>query len=136
MKELVSSAPVLRPFDPSLPIFVFTDASGVAIGAVLDQVEDGERRSVAFLSRILNIHEKRYHIRERELLSIVAAIPHWRAYLFGQDFTVMNDHESLNLLETQHKLSDRQLRCQPVVGNIESVPVSICCRSGKGKYST
>ncbi len=55
------------------------------------------------------IHEMRSPIRGIELLSIVAAISHQRAYLFGQDFTVMNDHESLRFLETQHELSDRQV---------------------------
>ena len=110
LKKLVSSAPVLRTFDPELPIFVSTDSSGVAIGAVLEQAEGGERRPVAYFSRILNIHEKRYPIREKELLSIVNSISHWRAYLFGQNFTVMNDHESLKYLDTQDKLSDRQVR--------------------------
>ena len=110
LKKLVSSAPVLRSFDSTLPIFLSTDASGVAIGAVLEQMENGNRRPVAFYSRTLNVHEQRYPIRERELLSIVAAISHWRAYLFGQNFTVMNDHESLKYLETQHKLTHRQVR--------------------------
>lgn len=114
LKKLVSTAPVLRMFDPSLPITVSTDASGIGIGAVLEQTEiekDVEvTRPVAFYSRALNIHERRYVIRERELLSIVAAIRHWRAYLYGQVFTVHNDHESLKYLQTQDKLNDRQVR--------------------------
>ncbi len=110
LKKFVSSAPVLRTFDRSLPIFVSTDSSGIAIGVVLEQVEGGERRPVAYFSRMLNVHEKRYPIRERELLSVVNSISHWCAYLFSQDLTVMNDHESLKYLETQDKLSDRQVR--------------------------
>ncbi len=114
LKQLVSSAPVLRMFDPRLPIVVSTDASATGVGAVLEQTEIvGDRqvtRPVAFYSRALNIHERRYVIRERELLSIVAAIRHWRAYLYGQTFTVHNDHESLKYLKTQDKLNDRQVR--------------------------
>eukprot|EP00170_Pyropia_yezoensis_P003250 contig_13592_g3257 len=37
LKERVASAPVLRPFDRDLPVIVSTDASGCAIGAVLEQ---------------------------------------------------------------------------------------------------
>jgi len=110
LKKIVSSAPVLRNFDPGLPICLSTDASADAVGAVLEQEENGSSRPVAFFSRTLNVHEQRYPIRERELLSIVAAISHWRAYLYGQNFVVKNDHESLKYLETQHKLSDRQVR--------------------------
>jgi RNase H-like domain found in reverse transcriptase len=35
LKQALCTAPVLRTFDPQLPIVVTTDASGFAIGAVL-----------------------------------------------------------------------------------------------------
>ena len=126
LKSLMSKAPILRMFDPNLPIFVSTDASQVGIGAVLEQESEGVRRPVAFYSRSLNIHEQRYVIRERELLSIVAAIRHWRAYLYGQKFTVLNDHASLKYLETQHKLNDRQVRWLQLLAqyHFAIVPVS------------
>ena len=110
LKHLVTTAPVLRMFDPSLPTFVVTDASAVGIGAVLEQEVNNVRQPVAYFSRGLNVHEKRYVIRERELLSVVAAIKHWRAYLYGIQFVVNNDHDSLKYLQTQEKLSDRQVR--------------------------
>ena len=109
LKRLVASAPILRIFDPNLPTFVTTDASAIGIGAVLEQEVDNVRHPIAYFSRGLNIHEKRYVIRERELLSVVQAIKHWRAYLFGLTFIVHNDHESLKYLQTQDKLSDRQV---------------------------
>lgn len=110
LKERVSTAPVLRPFDPSLPIYLSADASGQSIGAVLEQEKHGTRRPVAYFSRTLNVHEQRYVIRELELLAIVCVVRHWRAYLYGARLTVFTDHESLEYLETQHKLSDRQVR--------------------------
>jgi hypothetical protein len=110
LKTTLCSAPVLRTYDPSLPIQVTTDASGNAIGAVLEQEEDGYRRPVAFFSRTMNPHEQNYHTQEQELLAIVEALRHWRSYLHGQTFNVFTDHASLQYLATQERLSPRQVR--------------------------
>jgi len=100
LKARVACAPVLRSFDPTLPVIVSTDASGCALGAVLEQDDGMGRRPVAFFSQKLNIHEQRYTIRERELLAVVQAIRHWRCYLHGRSFVVFTDHESLRYLRT------------------------------------
>lgn len=110
LRLAVSSAPVLRCFDPDLPIFVTTDASGLAVGAVLEQEEEGQRRPVAYFSRNMQPAEQNYHPQEQELLAIVEALRHWRAYLHGRRFTVLTDHESLKYLQTQAHLSPRQVR--------------------------
>ncbi|KAK1867157.1 hypothetical protein I4F81_009666 [Pyropia yezoensis] len=110
LRTLTTSAPVLRPFDKRYPTYVSTDASGYAIGAVLEQDDGKGRRPVAFFSLTLNIHEQRYSIRERELLAVVQAIRHWRCYLHGRPFEVHTDHESLRYLRTQERLNDRQVK--------------------------
>lgn len=110
LKSKAMTAPVLRAFDPALPSVLSTDASGCAVGAVLEQDDESGRRPVAFFSQTLSIHEQRYTIRERELLAIVQSIRHWRCYLHGRAFTVNADHESLRYLRTQNKLNDRQVR--------------------------
>jgi hypothetical protein len=94
LQNALRSAPVLRTYDSSLPIQVATDASVNAIGAVLEQEEDGHRRPLAFFSRTMNPHEQNYHTLD-ELLAIVKALRHWRSYLHGQRFTVFIDHASL-----------------------------------------
>ena len=106
----MTSAPVLRRFNPKLPIIVTTDASGYALGAVLEQDENNIRRPVAFHSRCLNTAEQNYHAQEQELLAIVDSLRAWRAYLYGQTFVVHTDHFSLKYLETQERLSERQVR--------------------------
>lgn len=65
-QTLMTGAPVLTPFDTRYPIFVFIDASGYAVDAVLKQDDGKGRRPVAYFSLTLNIHEQRYSIRERE----------------------------------------------------------------------
>ena len=110
LKHALCSAPVLRTYDPVLPITVTTDASGFAIGAVLEQDEDGIRRPVAYFSRTMNPHEQNYHAQEQELLAIVESIRYWRSYLHGHPFLVQTDHASLQYLTTQDRLSPRQVR--------------------------
>jgi hypothetical protein len=70
LQQALCTAPVLRISDPQLPIVVTTDASGFAIGAVLEQDEDGLRRPVAYFSRTMNPHEQNYHVHEQETLAI------------------------------------------------------------------
>jgi len=110
LKMLVKSAPVLRGFDKRHPIYLSTDASAYAIGAVLEQDDCRGRRPVAYFSRVLNIHEQSCSIRERELLANVQSVPYWPCYLYGRTFVVHTDHESHKYLRTQEKLNDRQVR--------------------------
>ncbi|GJJ76350.1 hypothetical protein EMPS_08709 [Entomortierella parvispora] len=61
LKAAITSAPVLRIFDPALSTAIDTDASGFAIGAVLFQTDQfGRSRPVAFTSRKLNPAERNY----------------------------------------------------------------------------
>jgi len=57
---------------------VETDASGHAIGGVLSQEQDRKWRSIAFLSRIMQLVEWNYEVYNKELLAIVEAITKWR----------------------------------------------------------
>ena len=110
LKNKITSAPVLKTFDPRLPVFVTTDASSVAIGAVLEQETKGERLPVAFTSRTLNPAERNYSPHELELLAIVDTLRAWRPYLHGRKFIVHTDHQPLRYLQTQEHLSSRQVR--------------------------
>ena len=110
LKTAVSTAPVLRHFDPKWDIRITTDASNTALGAVLEQQENGKARPVAFHSRTFNIPEQRYAAHEKELLAIVDTIRAWRVYLHGRIFIVKSDHFPLKYLETQENLYQRQVR--------------------------
>jgi transposase InsO family protein len=113
LKKRLTSATVLAHPDSSRQYVVSTDASGFAISGVLMQDQaDGTRRPVAYFSRKLNPAEKRYATHEKELLAIVKAVEHWRCYLEGSPHPVLlqSDHRSLQHLNTQPYLSDRQAR--------------------------
>lgn len=95
LKTSLTSAPALRLVDPARHFTLLTDASDVAIGAILHQrFEDGDH-PVAFASRKLTQAERNYSARDKELLAVVYACTQWRHYLSGPTFTLKTDHESL-----------------------------------------
>lgn len=59
MKKILCSQPILTIFHPNLPIFIYTDASLLGVGAVLKQPQDNkEEKPVAYFSKRLNEVQK------------------------------------------------------------------------------
>ena len=75
-----------------------TDASDVAVGAVLSQIQNGIERPIAYYSRTLQPAERNYCVTRRELLAIKDGVRAFKRYLYGQKFTVRTDHGSLRWL--------------------------------------
>ena len=73
LKELITSSPVLKYYNPKLPTRISSDASQEGLGAVLEQDHDNEWHPVTFVSRSLTPAESNYCPLERETLSIVFA---------------------------------------------------------------
>lgn len=80
---MLTSHPVLRNPDFSLPFTLHTDASETGLGAVLSQVFEGEEHLVLYTSRKLTPAEKNYAAVDREALVIKWAIEELRYYLAG-----------------------------------------------------
>ena len=74
------------------------DASNVAIGAELIQVQNGAERVIAYSSFSLTPEQKNYCTTRKELLAIVRFTRQFRYYLLGNIFTVRTDHSSLTWL--------------------------------------
>ena len=110
LKMALTTAPVLLLPDPKLPFMIMTDASGVAIGASLNQDQGQGWQPIAFLSKKLQPAETRYPTHEQEQLAIVIALKKWRHYVYGTKIKVRTDHKSLIYLQTQPHLSNRQTR--------------------------
>ena len=99
--------------DQTKPFQIEADASKVATGAVLTQLDtNGDRHPVAFLSKMFMDTERKYEIYNRELLGIIRALEEWRHYIQGSGHMtiVFSDHKNLTYFQTAQKLNDRQAR--------------------------
>ena len=54
-------------YDPELPVQVKSDASGTAVGAVLEQQHGNVWHHIEYFSKRLNDTESRYSATEREM---------------------------------------------------------------------
>lgn len=95
LKTALSNAPVLD-YPSSTETFILdTDASDDGIGAVLTQIKEGKEKVIAFASKKLDKHQRRYNVTRRELLAVVTFINQFRHYLLGRKFIIRTDHSSL-----------------------------------------
>ena len=111
-KEALANATLLSHPVLNAPTSIMTDASDVAIGAVLQQFVGDEWRPIAYFSKKLKPAETRYSTFDRELLAIYLAIKHFRHILEGRPFFVLTDHKPLvySLSSSPNRHSPRQIR--------------------------
>jgi len=121
LKTALTSALVLRHFDPSLRTTVHIDGSQNAVGAALLQWQEGEEHScpVAFMSRKLKGAQYRYDARNVEALAAQMALQTWRTLLLGQKFEIYSDHDSLQYVFTQKSPSQSVLRLCEFLADID-----------------
>lgn len=111
-KRLLTDAVSLTYPLPNAPLVLTTDASNIAIGAVLETITDNKPKPLAFYSRTLNKAERNYSTFDRELLAIHQAIRHFRHMVEGTSFTIQTDHRPLvtALTKSSDAWSPRQQR--------------------------
>jgi len=112
LKQALQTTPVLILPEPTLPFVVDCDASGYAVGAVLQQDRGKGLQPIAFMSKKMLAAETRYPVHEQELLAIISALTTWRHHLEGTDIPIRirTDHKSLIHFQQQPMLSGRQTR--------------------------
>ncbi|KAK3889412.1 hypothetical protein Pcinc_006591 [Petrolisthes cinctipes] len=93
LKEALTQPPVLAFPDFKKPFILHTDASGVGLGAVLAQEDEGGKlKPIGYASKALNDTEKKYSVTHQEAYAIVWALKHFRPIIFGYSITVCTDH--------------------------------------------
>jgi len=103
-EEEVDESPVLVIPDTTKTFELYCDASYQGLGYVLMQ----DKRPIAYASRQLKVHGKNYLTHDLDLVAVVFALKTWRHYLYGSQFQVFNDHESLKYLFDHQELNMRQ----------------------------
>lgn len=112
VKQAIRTCTVTQGFFSSEDeIELYTDASPVALGAVLTQRnEKGEQRVIAFASKSLSPVEKRYAQNQREALGIVWGVEKFFYYLLGRRFTIKTDAQGTAFIfDRTHQASRRIL---------------------------
>lgn len=99
-RQLLTNDPILQYPDFTKTFNLTTDASNVAIGAVLSQNTNGADLPVAYASRTLNDSERKLSTIEKELLAVVWGVQYFRPYLFGRKFRIFTDHRPLHWLQS------------------------------------
>ena len=93
-KQAIAEAAILCYPQPGAPL-ILTDASDIAIGAVLETIVSNVPQPLSFYSRTLHKAERNYSTFDKELLAVHSAIRHFRHMLEGTQFTIQTDHRPL-----------------------------------------
>ena len=103
----------LQRINPDQPFVLRVDASGFAVGAVLEQleepkgmptVEDARDRKtvpIAFLSRKLTEGQRKWVPREQETYAIICALQKWESWIGLQPVLILTDHKALESWATE-----------------------------------
>ena len=111
IKTRYQNAPILIGVDWKLEFHVHTNASDIAVGAMLAQNPTGKTdQPIAYTSRLLSKAEKNYTTTEKEALAMVYAVNKFRHYLLGNRFIFYVDHLALQYLVNKPQVSGRLAR--------------------------
>ncbi|GJY75755.1 putative mitochondrial protein [Tanacetum coccineum] len=109
LKEAMMKAPVLAFPDFTQLFVVETDASGVGIGAVLQQ----KGHPISYMSKTISLKHQSLSTFKKEFLAILLALDKWRGYLLDRHFIIKTDHCSLKYLLDQRITTPTQMKWLP-----------------------
>ncbi|XP_045161051.2 uncharacterized protein LOC123525957 [Mercenaria mercenaria] len=95
------------------------DASGLGIGGVLSQMQEGRECVIAYASRGLNKAEQNYCVTEKELLAVVYFVQYFRQYLLGRRFKIHTDHQALVWLFRLKEPSEKVARWIEILADFD-----------------
>lgn len=111
LKDALCNACELGIPDFTKEFLLSTDASGIAIGGVINQIDDeGRKKPISFVSKSLTPAERRYSTIERELYALYWSIKQFRHYLYGKSFIEECDHKPLSYGLKNNDVSARLLK--------------------------
>ena len=120
IKSRLASAPIMAHPDFNKDFIVDTDASGVGIGCVLSQIQDGKERVIAYNSHKFNKAERKWCTTDREFCALHTAVRLFRSYIHGRRFILRTDHQALiGLLNKPKDLAGKQARWWAYLSNFD-----------------
>lgn len=111
-RNSIRQTTLLSHFNPKATLVLTTDASDVAAGASLEQMEGNQKKPIGLFSCKLSSAQRRYSTYDRELLAVYLAIQFFQHILDGRRFIVRTDHKPLVYAFQQRsdKAPQRRLR--------------------------
>ena len=109
VKELLTTAPALAPFDNTLESLLVTDGSERGVGAALLQKHPSGWKQCMFLSKKLSEVQQRWNVSQYELYALILCLDRWRKFLIDRPFTVLTDHSALQYLTGKTLFHGRRL---------------------------
>ena len=103
IKEMATTSPLLKYYNPEDELTIQSDASEKGHGAAVLQ----KGQPVAFASRALTDTESRYAQTEKELLAVVFTLDKFEQYAYGRPVTIESYHKPLEAI------AKKPLRCAP-----------------------
>ena len=111
IKQALVSPPTLKLVDPHKPFYLECDASDTTIHGTLFQKHAEKLYPVAYHSRKLSETEFRWHIIEKEALSMVEALKKWDKYLLDDaTVTVLGDSKPVEAIIKMKNPKPKHLR--------------------------
>jgi transposase InsO family protein/predicted aspartyl protease len=96
LKEALITTPILSYPRAEGQYILDTDASNKALGAVLQQIQDGKEKVIAYMSKSLSRAEQRYCVTRKEMLAVVTALKKFKHYLYGRRIELRTDNSAVN----------------------------------------
>ena len=110
LKNLVSTAPVLRGPNWDLPFQISSNSLETTIGAVLGQEEDKKPYTIYHISKNLSPAELNYIVTEKAFLVVIHVVNKFRHYITGYPVDLYTDHSTIKYLANKPITNGRVTR--------------------------
>ncbi|CAF4782471.1 unnamed protein product [Rotaria socialis] len=105
--------------DGAAPLTISTDASTVATGGVLQQLQNGVEHIIAFTSSTFTQTQRHYTVTELEILAIKASIRAFHPFIQNRHFVLKSDHAPLLHLVSMRPFNGRIARTLEFLSNYD-----------------
>ena len=117
LKSMLTSPPILSFPNFEEPFELHTDAFTKGLGAVLYNIQESQKKVVAYASRSLSKSEKNYSVYKLEHVALKWSITEkFSDYLLGKQFTVLTSNYPLTYVLTSAKLDATGQRWASALG--------------------
>ena len=106
-QTLKTSAPVLTLPRFGKPFQLYTDASNFAVGCVLEKIQEGKPKVIAYASQVLTPNKRRWSTFQREAYALLWASRKIRSYIIGGKITFITEHAPLVHLRKKESIPEK-----------------------------